>query len=180
MRKYLLDRRTIQVFDGAVPPPLDLATTSALPAPSLLREVVPERHLMGRAPFGWGPNSSLVSRIEAAQALLIDVLEYYGVECGITDETLQAGASLAPIFARPYAEHVLRTITTPQHLLLADDILYWLADQCIQGLEHSERRTAQAVLTYLVNLLLHKEVVRERRIRAGVSTGDHPAHHPGL
>lgn len=167
MRKYLLDRRSILVFDGDLPPPLGLVSP-----PKPLVEVAPAKHLMGRAPLGWGPDSSLVGRVEAAQALLIDVLEYYDVERGVTDETLQSGASLAPIFARPYAEHVLRGITAPQQILLADDILYWLADQCIQGLEHVERRTAQAVLTYLVNLLLHKEVVHERCVRAGVVTGD--------
>lgn len=164
MRKYLLDRpsRSIIVFDGDLPPPQGLGERNQ----HLLTGVVPDAHLMGRAPFNWGPQSSLVGRYEAAQALLIDTLEYYDIERGVTDETLQVGASLAPIFAKPYAEHVLLGITAPQQMILAEDVLYWLADQGIQGLEHAERRTAQAVLTYIVNLILHKEVVRERHIRA--------------
>lgn len=179
MRKYLLDRpsRTITVFDGDLPPPQGLAERPL----HLLTEVVPDKHLMGRAPFTWGPQSTLVGRYEAAQALLIDMLEYYDIERGITDETLQVGASLAPIFAKPYAEHVLLGITAPQQVILAEDVLYWLADQGIQGLEHAERRTAQAVLTYIVNLILHKEVVRERHIRAvavPTSVGDDHYAHP--
>ena len=96
---------------------------------------------------------------------MVDVLTYYEVERNVTDETLRSGASLAPLFARPYADHVLTTFAAAQTVVLAEDIWGWLVDQLLLGLEHAERRTPLAVLTYLCNLLLHKEVVHERSIR---------------
>lgn len=180
MRKYVLDRpaRTIRVYDKSLPPPLLAAHSPDAPAPPAAAiEVAPDAVLRGHAPFSWGPGSSLIGRYEAAQALLVDILTYFDVERNITTETLRSGASLAPLFARPYADHVLTTLTAAQTVLLAEDIWSWLTDQLLQGLEHAERRTAPAVLTYLCNLLLHKEVVHERFIRlaGGLSVaGDTP------
>ena len=174
MRKYVLDRpaRTIRVYDKNLPPPLLAAQSRDAP-----EHPPPDAVLRGRAPFSWGPGSSLVGRYEAAQALLVDILTYFDVERNVTDETLRSGASVAPLFARPYADHVLTTLTLPQTVVLAEDIWSWLLDQVLQGIEHAERRIAPAVLTYFVNLMLHKEVVHERFTRraGGLSVaGDSP------
>lgn len=163
MRKYVLDRpaRTIRVYNTRLPPPL----LAAQPPAEASEVPPPDALLRGHAPFAWGPDSSLIGRFEAAQSLLVDVLTYYDVERNVTDETLRSGASLAPLFARPYADHVLTTFATAQTVVLAEDIWVWLTDQLLQGLEHAERRTPLAVLTQVCNLLLHKEVVHERNIR---------------
>lgn len=167
MRKYVLDRpaRTIRVYDKSLPPPLLAAQPPANTTVPPVGEIPPDASLRGHAPFSWGPDSSLVGRFETAQALLVDVLTYYEIERNVTNETLRSGASLAPLFARPYADHILTTFATAQTVLLAEDILAWLIDQLLQGLEHVERRLGTAVLTYVCNLLLHKEVVHARFLR---------------